>query len=304
MLRLMGKKMRYKRFKKQTGGSALDSVFSNFKMDDFMKGLSDAFAGFSGNPQLQGIFDNSNKLFNNFQSQVNLPSEQVNGLKPLFDLFSMFTKKYEDGGEVEMEDEPSQIESVEDLLKQVFNQQYADRSAPAEDLIPGLVHTPPVMKKGGNPDKVGNKIKKLIDEGYKQDQAVAIALDMQRRHKLQTGGVPVTPNGQFDFPGMPTMVPTPNGSITMNGVNQPLLAIDQMGQMAMLPPNSGEHQFAPGMVLEIPMEEETKKKSSKPKEDYGMNFMKRTIKRFNDRNKRMTRIARTGDVGMPFGKRR
>ena len=35
-----------------------------------------------------------------------------------------------------------------------------------------------------------------------------------------------------------------------------------------------------------------------------MNFMKRTIKRFNDRNKRMTRIARTGDVGMPFGKRR
>lgn len=841
MLRLMGKKIRYKRFKKQTGGSALDSVFSNFKMDDFMKGLSDAFAGFSGNPQLQGIFDNSNKLFNNFQSQVNLPSEQVNGLKPLFDLFSMFTKKYEDGGEVEMEDEPSQIESVEDLLKQVFNQQYADRSAPAEDLIPGLVHTPPVMKKGGNPDKVGNKIKKLIDEGYPQKQAIAIALDMQKRHKLQmggnptpsiysmgpnpmmptpndldlartsqfyrgyvndipnfspetlqaekqflenyilqnrgeaigiermigtnpfdpvttdfhapinedvraravknlqdkygtndlkqiekkigskklqeeydkyiyirsqvrrrdfyaqslvklqkinealgqpnkfqfggpsfiipsmlnkkeevtnnsldsgvanlkdyiaskeyldrlyyqgrtesgakeeqkrrlnnintvslseidklqnaygdynpksheiriaqektpsekhltsiheyahsstignkgfndfedhafrksiitpfdyalkmggdenmmnylsqgnyytknteiharlnelralaketgihkkfgqdftqdelnllysnlikkkdpiytkaynelydvlkgsgpdeknqnllyllnkvaindnnvspkiaqlgggvggkfqsggtpmdsillanqtvpfvnkimsgdttsvqipgepfrsthfmassdniayptvqivngkltyikdgkkayenaiktgnyikfktakeaenfamnyknsdiwkqyemkgkyqSGGIPVTPNGQFDFPGMPTMVPTPNGSITMNGVNQPLLAIDQMGQMAILPPNSGEHQFSPGMVLEIPMDNKkpTKKKSSKPKEDYGMNFMKRTLKRFNDRNKRMTRIARTGDVGMPFGKRR
>ena len=33
-------------------------------------------------------------------------------------------------------------------------------------------------------DAVGEKIKKLIDEGKSQEQAVAIALDMQRRGEL------------------------------------------------------------------------------------------------------------------------
>lgn len=71
--------------------------------------------------------------------------------------------------------------------------------------------------------------------------------------KAQLGGViPVSSRGQFDYPGQTVAVPTSNGSITMDGVNQTLLAI-QNGHMRVLPPNSGMHQFSPGTVMEIPL---------------------------------------------------
>lgn len=60
----------------------------------------------------------------------------------------------------------------------------------------------------------------------------------------------VDPKGQWSHPGEMTMIPS--GNITMDGVNYPVLGIDNLGNHMMMMP--GEHyNFEGSSVLEIPM---------------------------------------------------
>ena len=62
-----------------------------------------------------------------------------------------------------------------------------------------------------------------------------------------------TPLGQYEFPGEVTKVPTPTGSITMAGVNQPLYGVDNTGFAQMMYPEN-EYQFPGDVVTEYPQE--------------------------------------------------
>lgn len=62
----------------------------------------------------------------------------------------------------------------------------------------------------------------------------------------------VSKRGQWDYPGQDTIVPTPNGSITMQGVNYPVYGQDETGYGQMMYPNK-EYQFPGKMVYETPM---------------------------------------------------
>lgn len=55
-----------------------------------------------------------------------------------------------------------------------------------------------IMKHGGD---LSSKISKLVDEGYDQDQAVAIAHDMQERGELEDGGDLIDMLGQYEKGG-------------------------------------------------------------------------------------------------------
>lgn len=62
-----------------------------------------------------------------------------------------------------------------------------------------------------------------------------------------------TEEGQWKFPGQVTKVPTPTGSITMAGVNQPLYGVDNTGFAQMMYPEN-EYQFPGDVVTEYPQE--------------------------------------------------
>lgn len=76
-----------------------------------------------------------------------------------------------------------------------------DRPDNSVDLTPFTVGEDRGFKKGG---WVSNKIGKLVNEGYDQDQAVAIAYDMQRRGKHQMGGLIDPTNVPLKFLSMNT----------------------------------------------------------------------------------------------------
>jgi hypothetical protein len=62
----------------------------------------------------------------------------------------------------------------------------------------------------------------------------------------------VSKRGQWDYPGQDTIVPTSDGSITMQGVNYPVYGQDETGYGQMMYPNK-EYQFPGKMVYEKPM---------------------------------------------------
>jgi len=64
--------------------------------------------------------------------------------------------------------------------------------------------------------------------------------------------VPVTTRGQWEYPGQPTIVPTPSGQITMKGVPYPVLGTDETGFAQMMMPG-GEYTFPGEMVYEQPV---------------------------------------------------
>ena len=66
--------------------------------------------------------------------------------------------------------------------------------------------------------------------------------------------IPVTSRGQWDFPGQPTIVPSPTGQITMQGVPYPVMGVDETGHAQMMMPG-GEYLFPGNYVYEHPMME-------------------------------------------------
>jgi hypothetical protein len=69
--------------------------------------------------------------------------------------------------------------------------------------------------------------------------------------KRFTNGFIISERGQWDYPGQPTAVPTPNGRITTEGVEDDLLGIDNLGNTQYMTPNN-DYQFEGDMVYEIP----------------------------------------------------
>jgi len=65
-------------------------------------------------------------------------------------------------------------------------------------------------------------------------------------------GIIVSQRGQWDFPGMNTLVPTDDGRITMRGVPYPVYGQDETGYGQMMYPGQ-EYQFPGNNVLELPM---------------------------------------------------
>ena len=59
-------------------------------------------------------------------------------------------------------------------------------------------------------------------------------------------------NGQWAHPGKNTLIPDAGGRITMRGVNQPVLGIDDLGNQTVMMPG-GEYQFPGNSVYEIPL---------------------------------------------------
>jgi hypothetical protein len=69
--------------------------------------------------------------------------------------------------------------------------------------------------------------------------------------KRFTNGFIISERGQWDYPGQPTAVPTPTGKITMQGVEDDLVGIDNLGNMQYMTPGN-DYQFEGDMVYEIP----------------------------------------------------
>jgi hypothetical protein len=61
-----------------------------------------------------------------------------------------------------------------------------------------------------------------------------------------------TPLGQWKYPHEPTIVPTPTGKITMQGLDYPVLGIDNLGNSEMMIPGQN-YQFPGNEVLELPV---------------------------------------------------
>jgi hypothetical protein len=88
--------------------------------------------------------------------------------------------------------------------------------------------------------------------------------------KRFTNGFIISERGQWDYPGQPTAVPTPTGEITMQGVEDDLVGIDNLGNMQYMTPNN-EYQFEGDMVYEIPQAK--KGGSKKPSKKYSRSLM-------------------------------
>lgn len=88
--------------------------------------------------------------------------------------------------------------------------------------------------------------------------------------KRFTNGFIVSERGQWDYPGQPTAVPTPNGRITTRGVEDDLIGIDNLGNTQYMTPDN-EYQFEGDMVYEIPQAK--KGGSKKPSKKYSRSLM-------------------------------
>ena len=85
-----------------------------------------------------------------------------------------------------------------------------------------------------------------------------------------TNGFIISERGQWDYPGQPTAVPTPSGRITMKGVENDLLGIDNLGNTQYMTPGN-EYQFEGDMVYEIPQAK--RGGSKKPSKKYSRSLM-------------------------------
>jgi len=88
--------------------------------------------------------------------------------------------------------------------------------------------------------------------------------------KRFTNGFIISERGQWDYPGQPTAVPTPTGKITMQGVEDDLVGIDNLGNMQYMTPDN-DYQFEGDMVYEIPQAK--KGGSKKPSKKYSRSLM-------------------------------
>jgi D-alanyl-D-alanine dipeptidase len=84
----------------------------------------------------------------------------------------------------------------------------------------------------------------------------------------------VSQRGQWDYPGLPTAVPTPSGKITTKGVKDDLIGIDNLGNSQYMTPNN-EYQFEGDMVYEIPQAK--KGGSKKPSKKLSRSLMAKNI---------------------------
>jgi len=75
--------------------------------------------------------------------------------------------------------------------------------------------------------------------------------DNQNLNKFTSDFI-VSSRGQLDYPGMNTLIPKANGNITMKGVKQNVLGIDDLGNKKIMKPGK-KYQFPGDSVYEIPL---------------------------------------------------
>ena len=103
----------------------------------------------------------------------------------------------------------------------------------------------------------GMSVKQLIQTMIQREDYYDIA-SVKRNNfakgliKKQEGGPIVDPMGQWAHPYRETIVPTPDGTITMEGVDYPVLGIDETGESKFMKPNKN-YKFRGKYVHEIPM---------------------------------------------------
>jgi hypothetical protein len=88
--------------------------------------------------------------------------------------------------------------------------------------------------------------------GFKRSGGQVINPLAQLYMEQMGGTAKVSSRGQWDYPGQDTMVPTPDGRITMQGVPYPVYGQDETGYGQMMYPG-GEYQYPGQMVYETPM---------------------------------------------------
>lgn len=93
--------------------------------------------------------------------------------------------------------------------------------------------------------------------------------------KAFTEGFITSSEGQWAYPGMNTLIPNADGRITMQGVDYPVLGIDDLGNQMMMQPGE-EYQFPGDSVYEIPMKKgglvKMPKLTKKNKKSYNNKF--------------------------------
>lgn len=84
------------------------------------------------------------------------------------------------------------------------------------------------------------------------DEDILKSIQGMKIIEKRKGGPIISSRGQWDYPGQRTIVPTPNGRITMKGVPYPVYGQDETGYGQMMMPG-GEYEFPGQMVYETPM---------------------------------------------------
>lgn len=109
---------------------------------------------------------------------------------------------------------------------------------------------------------IGDNLNSLIYERYvdipqysnpnsMEGEADFFAKTNKEFHKLQQGGIPISKDGVYAYPGQEVIVPTTDGRITMSKVTYPILGIDEYGNSQMMMPGE-EYQFKGKTIHEYP----------------------------------------------------
>lgn len=106
-------------------------------------------------------------------------------------------------------------------------------------------------------------IKKRLKNNYTDDDIIWLMNNIADNYKSgdiygQQGGLPISSNGVYDYPGQNVIVPTNSGQITMKNVNYPILGIDEFGNEQMMYPDQ-EYKFAGKTITEFPQLTENEK---------------------------------------------
>jgi hypothetical protein len=223
---------------------------------------------------------------NVFRSEVPLlePGYSTTRLDPNYNNF-IYPKDYFETGSRGQEKMPFAAEVRENLLQRGVIKDYYD------DITPDILrkHKDIYDKTGGL--KYTQRLYEIMEDSpenlnilsqalNKMPQVVlpvaggALAVKSSLNEKKKQGGPIVDPRGQWAHPGKRTMVPTPTGRITMQGVPYPVYGQDETGFGQMMYPG-GKYKFPGQMVDEYPMMQQggLKKGSS--------SFM-RTVKKYEN----------------------
>jgi hypothetical protein len=121
------------------------------------------------------------------------------------------------------------------------------------------------MDKGSYPYKI---MQRAADLGVTYDfenpekaamlEEVSVVASKNKKSKFKPaskkagGPIPVSENGLYDYPNQDVIVPTSDGSITMEGIDTPVMATDlQTGDQVEMQPGE-DYQFEGNMILEQP----------------------------------------------------
>lgn len=136
----------------------------------------------------------------------------------------------------------AQIESFVEYIAPLIR----DKKIPLENIVTHKQIRDEYIKTNKGDKDVKTK-PDVADRDYKR-----IVAALKKKGIYEHGGAVIDPRGQWAYPGQETIVPTPDGKITMQGVPYPVYGQDETGYGQMMYPG-GEYTFPGQMVYETPM---------------------------------------------------